>query len=103
MKEQLDTLTRGSGFSFGDLAADRAGVRFAFAATRSDGAARAMQARLRSGFSSKDFFPVAVQFPENLSIEEFQQNFGRVDSERYKSMVSEIETSLDGCNALSSN
>jgi len=28
MKEQLDALTRGSGFSFGDPAADRAGVRF---------------------------------------------------------------------------
>ena len=55
MKEQLDTLTRGSGFSFGDLAANRAGVRFAFAATKSDSAARAMQARLHRGFSSKDF------------------------------------------------
>jgi hypothetical protein len=42
MREQLDTLTRGSGFSFDDLAADRAGVRFAFAATRSDIAAGAM-------------------------------------------------------------
>ena len=103
MKEQLDTLTRGSGFSFGDLAADRAGVRFAFAATRSDSAARAMQARLRNGFSSKDFFPLEVQFPENLSIEEFQHDFGRVGSERYESMVSEIEASLDRCSALSSN
>ena len=103
MKEQLDTLTRGSGFSFGDLVADRAGVRFAFAATQSDSAARAMQARLRSGFSSKDFFPVEVPFPENLSIEEFRHNYGRVGSERYKSMVSEIEASLDGCSALSSN
>jgi hypothetical protein len=95
MKEQLDTLTRGSGFSFGDLAADRAGVRFAFAATQSDNAARAMQARLRSGFSSQDFFPLEVQFPENLSIEEFQHNFGGVGSERYRSMASEIEASLD--------
>lgn len=103
MKEQLDTLTRGSGFSFGDLVADRAGVRFAFAATHSNGAARAMQARLRSGFSSKEFFPLEVQFPENLSIEEFKRNFGRVGSERYKSMASEIEASLDRCSALSSN
>lgn len=103
MKEQLDTLTRGSGFSFGDLVADRAGVRFAFAATQSDSAARAMQARLRSGFSSKDFFPLEVQFPENISIEEFQHNFGRVGSERYKSMAREIEASLDRCSALSSN
>jgi hypothetical protein len=103
MREQLDTLTRGSGFSFGDLAADRAGVRFAFAATRSDTAAGAMQARLRSGFSRKDFFPLEVQFPENLSIEAFRHNFGSVGSEQYQSTVSEIEAALDRCSALSSN
>ena len=103
MKEQLDTLTRSSGFSFGDLAADRAGVRFAFAATRSDTAAGAMQARLRRGFSREDFFPLEVQFPENLSIEEFRHNFGSVGSERYQSTISKIEADLDRCSALSSN
>lgn len=103
MKEQLDALTHGSGFSFGDLTADRAGVRFAFAATHSNSAARAMQTRLRSGFSSKEFFPLEVQFPENLSIDEFKRNFGRVGSERYQSMASEIEANLDHCSALSSN
>jgi len=103
MKEQLDTLTRGSGFSFGDLAADRAGVRFAFAATHSDIAAAAMQMRLRSGFAKKDFFPLEVHYPENLSVEEFRHNFGSVGSERYQSTVSEIEVALDRCSALSSN
>jgi hypothetical protein len=103
MREQLNTLTRGSGFSFGDLAADRAGVRFAFAATRSDIAASEMQARLRRGFSRKDFFPLEVQFPENLSLEEFRHNFGSVGSERYQSKVNEIEAALDRCSALSSN
>jgi hypothetical protein len=39
IKEELDALTLGSGFSFGDLAADRAGVRFADAATDSEAAA----------------------------------------------------------------
>ena len=57
MKEQLDTLTNGSGFSFGDLAADRAGVRFALAATRSDSAADAMQERLQSAFAREGLFP----------------------------------------------
>jgi hypothetical protein len=103
MKEQLDTLTRSSGFSFGDLAADRAGVRFAFAATRSDIAAGAMQERLRSGFSKKDFFPSEVHYPENLSVEEFRHNFGSVGSERYQSTISQIEVALDRCSALSSN
>jgi hypothetical protein len=103
MKEQLDTLTRGSGFSFGDLAADRAGVRFAFASVRSDAAAGAMQSRLRAGYSKDDFFPPQLPFPENLSIEEFRANFGRVGSDRYESITTAIEASLDRCNALASN
>ena len=43
MKEELDALTHGSGFSFGDLAADRAGVRFADAATHSEVDEQAME------------------------------------------------------------
>jgi hypothetical protein len=103
MKEQLDTLTKGSGFSFGDLAADRAGVRFALAATRSDSAAAAMQARLQSGFTQRDFFPLEIPFPENLSTEEFRHDFGNVGSERYQSTVNQIEAALERCSALSSN
>jgi hypothetical protein len=63
MIEQLDALTGGSGFSFGDLAADRAGVRFAVAATRSEAAAKSMQARLQSGFAVDDFFPPVADGP----------------------------------------
>jgi hypothetical protein len=103
MKEQLDTLTKGSGFSFGDLAADRAGVRFALAATRSDSAADAMQARLQSGFAQKDFFPLDIPFPENLSMDEFRHNFGNVGSERYQATVKQIDAALERCSALSSN
>src|SRR6185369_17651347 len=47
IKEELDALARGSGFSFGDLTADRAGVRFAQAATASESAAQEMQRRLQ--------------------------------------------------------
>src|SRR4051794_17515934 len=103
IKEQLDALTNGSGFSFGDLAADRAGIRFAIAATRSDSAATAMQARLQSGFAQKDFFPSDIPFPENLSIEQFRQDFGNVGSERYRSTVDQIDAALERCSALSSN
>jgi hypothetical protein len=66
-------------------------------------AAAAMQARLRSGFSRNDFFPLEVHFPENLSIEQFRHNFGSVGSKRYQSTVGEIEGALDRCSALSSN
>ena len=46
MKQELDALTHGSGFSFGDVAADdRAEVRFAAAATCLEALARIMQTR----------------------------------------------------------
>ncbi|HYH41052.1 MAG TPA: hypothetical protein VD867_03635, partial [Burkholderiales bacterium] len=101
MKEQLDALTQGSGFSFGDLAADRAGVRFAAAATHSDAAATGMQSRLRRGFVIADFFPAVADLPENLTVEAFRRDYGGVGSRRYRQLAAEIEARLDGCAALS--
>ena len=101
MKEQLDALAHGSGFSFTDLAADRAGVRFAEAATDSEPAATAMQARLRKGYEAADYFPRNCNLPENLTVEEFRRDYGGVGTLRYRQMMKEIETLLDRCTALS--
>jgi hypothetical protein len=100
MKEQLDALARGSGFSFGDLTADRAGVRFASAATSSESMAKAMQMRLQTGFALDDFFPTTVDFPENLTVEEFRRSFGGVGSQRYRNEIKIIEAQLDTCKAI---
>jgi hypothetical protein len=100
MKEQLDALTQGSGFSFGDLAADRAGVRFAAAATHSPAAAEAMQARLRGGFTVDDFFPPTADLPEDLTVEQFRRDYGSVGSPRYREMTAAIEARLDRCPGL---
>jgi hypothetical protein len=101
VKEQLDTLARGSGFSFGDLTADRAGVRFAAAATESELAALNMQSRLERGFAMDEFYPRIVDFPENLSLEEFRRHFGGAGSQRYRQQLSKIEARLDECTAIS--
>jgi len=100
MKEQLDALTHGSGFSFGDLAADRAGVRFAIAATRSEAAARAMQVRLQNGYAVDDFFP-SITLPENLTVEQFRRRFDSIGGPRYRAEIRKIEVELDRCVALS--
>jgi hypothetical protein len=100
MKEQLDALTRGSGFSFGDLTADRAGVRFASTATGSESLAKAMQSRLQNNFAMDDFFPPRVDFPENLTLEEFRRSFGGVGSQRYRQELNKIEERLDSCVAI---
>jgi hypothetical protein len=100
IKEELDALTHGSGFSFGDLTADRAGVRFARAATASETAALAMQARLQAGYVADDFFPPASDFPENLTVEQFRRDYGGVGSHRYRHTVRDIEARLNRCAAL---
>ena len=101
MKEQLDALTQDSGFSFGDIAADRAGVRFATAATQSDAAAQATQVRLRRSFAMADFFPPAADLPDSLSVEEFRRDYGSVGSPRYRHLTAAIEARLDSCPGLS--
>jgi len=57
LKEELDAPARGSGFSFGDLSADWAGVRFAQAVTASEAAALKIRTHLQSGCAVDDFFP----------------------------------------------
>ena len=100
LKEELDALGKGSGFSFADLAADRAGTRFAQAATASERAALAVQARLRAGFVAEDYFPPVEDLAENLTVEAFRRDYDGVGSARYRAMLAEIESRLDGCAAL---
>jgi hypothetical protein len=99
-KEEADSAEGGSGFSFSDLLADRAGVRFAEAATRDRQAAERMQALLANPFSLDDVFPPAGDLPEGLPDAEFQQRFGGVEGEQYKQVLVEIERRLDTCRAL---
>jgi hypothetical protein len=101
MKEQLDALSKGSGFSFCDVAADRAGVRFASAATNSEEDAGAMQQFLKREFNINNFFPIVSDLPENLTQEQFKKEYGSVGSQLYREKITDIETRLDGCLALS--
>ncbi len=100
MKEQLDALTEGSGFSFGDLVADRAGVRLTTAATKAEATAKAMQLRLQDQVDANDLFPPVVDFPENLSTQEFRRLFGGVGTPQYRRELIKIEAELNGCTAL---
>ena len=84
-----------------DLAADRAGVRFAVAATTSEDSAEKMQLLLQGPFKLDEFFPKILDLPENLTVQDLHQKFGSVGSERYRREIIRIEAALDGCEALS--
>lgn len=99
MKELLDSGKGGSGFSFVDLAADRAGVRFAAAATSNPDNARRLQSLLAAGAREELFFPFVGDLPENLSQADFEGRFGHVGSSAYGAMVKEIDARLARCPA----
>ena len=99
LKEELDA-GGGSGFSFGDLLADRAGTRFALAATHDAAAARAMQSRLSGRWPLDDLFPRAADLPEGVQDAELTSIYGGVGGAPYQRLIAEIERRLDECAAL---
>ncbi|HAK63583.1 MAG TPA: hypothetical protein DCO82_10135 [Alphaproteobacteria bacterium] len=89
-KEIADTLRGGSGFSFSDIAADRAGVVLAQKAGDAKHAYR-MQAVLSRVKQESDYFPDISGLPDNMTQAEFESRYGNVDSARYRSLMADIE------------
>lgn len=87
----------GSGFSFNDLAADRAGTRLGLQAV---GDPKAFQARLAAGVLEADLMPQVADLPESMSAQEFRQRFGGVGAPAYRQMMDNIEARLDGLSLL---
>jgi hypothetical protein len=98
-KELLDAGRGGSGFSFVDLAADRAGIRFAEAATDPNGGARRLQELLAGNPMELLFFPIVADLPENIPRDQFEQLYKGVDSAKYNSVVAEIDRRIGSCPA----
>ncbi len=82
----------GSGFSFNDLAADRAGTRFGELAVRSP---ELLQARAVAIAQEAEFMPLAADLPENMSEADFKRRFGGVGSAGYNSLLGEIDRRVD--------
>lgn len=83
-KEEMDSGEGGSGFSFCDLLADRAGVRFAELALGSRSRANAMQARVASDWTASDAIALVDGLPEGIRQSDFLTEYGGVDGELYR-------------------
>ncbi len=81
----------GSGFSFNDIAADRAGTRFGELATTSDGGAQKVQRQLTAGLRESDIMPEVKDLPEYMQESEFKRRYGGIGSPAYIKMTNEIE------------
>lgn len=93
-KELLDSTSGGSGFSFDDLAADRAGIRFAdvLMNTELDGWPQLVNRLSKEA----DVFPSLSGLPAGLSDREFEHRYGDVDSPAYKKVLADIERRITG-------
>ena len=86
--KELDDTWRGSGFSFTDIAVDRAGTRFGVRAVE---APAAVQARIVAGVAEADLVPAVADLPEFMSAPEFARRFGAVGSPAYRGVLEKIE------------
>lgn len=91
LSKEMDDVRRASGFSFSDLAADRAGTLFGEMATTSGESARRLRERLGSGLTEDDIMPAVVGLPDNLTRAEFTRRYGDVGSPAYTRLLDEID------------
>jgi hypothetical protein len=95
-KELLDSGNDTSGFSFIDMAADRAGMQFAISATANEEDARWLQEQMVANSNEVNFFPEISGLREGLSDAQFRQQYGDLESERYAQEVALIEQRIAG-------
>ncbi|HEX5374104.1 MAG TPA: hypothetical protein VFW84_15370, partial [Aquabacterium sp.] len=93
-KELLDAspVGQGSGFSFNDIAADKAGNRFGQRARLQP---MDLQARAAEGRTDDYFMPDVSDLPQFLSQQALQQRFGGVGSSTYNEMLGHIDARVD--------
>lgn len=89
--KELDDARQGSGFSFADLAADRAGTVFGELVVHHP---EPLNRLLQAPFTDGDLAPALADLPENMHEGEFRQRFGGPGSPAYQHMAAEIERRL---------
>ncbi len=90
MKELGDT-RGGSGFSFTDIAVNRAGSRLGEMAVRQP---QRVQALLAHDPAAADLLPAVSDLPEFMSAAEFRARFGAVGAPAYEAMRADIEARI---------
>jgi hypothetical protein len=89
--KEIDDSRYGSGFSFNDLAADRAGTKFGEKAVANEDSAQQLHRRLTLGLEDRDLMPEWKDLPEFLSEAEFKRRFTSIDSPAYRALMQKIE------------
>ncbi len=95
--KELSDANGGSGFSFADLAADRAGVRFANGVT----AGTTPLFGLAASFRIENYLPPLDGLEEGIQLEELIKRFGSQGDPRYDAQIQRIDKRIDKLPAYS--
>ena len=94
LKELLDSARGGSGFSFADLAADRAGLKFSeYVSSHAGELTRGRKAV--TNMRENSFFPDIQGLPEKLTDKEFVKYYKNVNSVMYDAMLADIDKRIN--------
>jgi hypothetical protein len=93
--KEIDDSRGGTGFSFPDLLADRAGV--VLAETAMGDRASEIQHLMSTSAHESDFMPDISHLPEGLQELEFKHRYGDLDSASYALVSAEIERRIASC------
>jgi hypothetical protein len=93
-KELSDAQEGGSGFSFIDLTADKAGTRFGEIATASPQSARQLQQAMTKIKDYTDFMPDPRDLPEKMNEADFKNRYGSVNSKAYQELSDKIDARI---------
>ncbi|MGR8931878.1 MAG: hypothetical protein ACU836_14685 [Gammaproteobacteria bacterium] len=88
--KEIEDSRGGSGFSFNDIAADRAGRRFGELAVSSRSRAEWVQ-RFFATADEADFMPATVDLPEFMPENVFKRHYGGLEGEKYRQMIAKID------------
>lgn len=91
LEKELSDAKKGSGFSFIDLAADRAGIYFGKQATASPEKALKIQEKMANVENYQAFMPDITDLPESLTAQTFTEQYQSIHSVRYQKVLEDID------------
>ncbi len=90
--KEIEDSRSGSGFSFNDIAANRAGIKFAEKAIANRASALKIQRVMATTeLKDTDLMPAWSDFPEHMPESEFIARFGSIDTPGYQQLMKKIE------------
>lgn len=98
LAKEVEDSDGGTGFSFADLAADKAGVKLGELAVASKQTAQRLQLKMDSIKNEVDFMPAIDQLPEGFMTLAFKKKYTDLDSKAYSLVNDEIDRRISQCN-----